>query len=439
MAPTLLLILRLLAAVSAAGAQLTVTTFAGSGDAATVQGTGTGASIDSPRGLAFEPSTGDLLVSTDGGDHQVRRITTPGAVVSEYVGKGVADFRDQNSGDRAEFDTITGVAVTPWHTGWDGAGHVLIADNGNGRLRHVATSTKTTTLASGLSQVNDVCVDNLGNAYVTSDCEQHYVRKAVFSSGAYTVSTLAGDGSAGLVDDTGTAARFNTPEGVRLDGHGNVFVVDCLNHAVRKVTPEGVVTTLVGTGSAGSVNGVGTAASFNAPYQLVIDANGDGYVTDRGNHLIRKVTEMTDFPTPRVLPITTSTFAGSGSDTFSEDWGNYAIRRVLPDGTVDTLSGSGADGIVDAMQGSLAQFSAPYGVAVDDDGNVFVTDTVQIRKISPEGWTSTVAGGTVGYLDGTVGRFNTLVDIAIGNNGELYVADLNRRPSSTKPSTKPST
>lgn len=142
MAPTLLLVLRLLAALSAAGAQLTVTTFAGSGVAANVQGTGTGASIDSPRGLAFEPSTGDLLVSTDGGDHQVRRITTPGGVVSEYVGKGVAGFRDQNSGDRAEFNTITGVAVTPWHTGWDVAGHVLIADNGNGRLRHVATSTK---------------------------------------------------------------------------------------------------------------------------------------------------------------------------------------------------------------------------------------------------------------------------------------------------------
>lgn len=361
---------------------------------------------------------------------------------------------------------------------------------------------QTTTLASGLSQVNDVCVDNLGNAYVTSDAviqmvdssgtvttivgdgtvghsdgagllarlnyargidvdavgtlyfaEQHYVRKAVFSSGAYTVSTLAGDGSAGLVDDTGTAARFNSPEGVRLDGHGNVFVVDCLNHAVRKVTPEGVVTTLVGTGSAGSVNGVGTAASFNAPYQLVIDANGDGYVTDRGNHLIRKVTEMTDFPTPRVLPITTSTFAGSGSDTFSEGTGTAAgipwplavaadrntgdvyvgddtskrLIKITSAGVVTSLAGSGATTITDGT-GDAASFCSIWGLAVQQDGSILATDFTcnRVRKVTTTGVVTTLAGsGSTARIDGTgtAAAFDRPVGVAVSNQGMVYISE----------------
>ena len=161
-----------------------------------------------------------------------------------------------------------------------------------------------------------------------------------------TVTTFAG-GSSGSADGTGADARFYDPVGVAVDGDGNVYVADYGNHAIRKITPAGVVTTLAGTaGSSGSADGTGADARFKYPSGVAVDGDGNVYVGDTSNNQIRKIT-----PAGEV-----TTLAG-------------------------TATGSGfADGI-----GPFARFFAPYGVAVDGDGNIYVADNANhvTRKVTP--------------------------------------------------------
>ena len=109
-------------------------------------------------------------------------------------------------------------------------------------------------------------------------------------SSIVSISTLAGSGVSGSTDGTGTAASFGSIEGVSIDSKGNIFVAGVGNHLIRKITPEGVVTTFAGSGSAGSDDGTGTAASFYRPGYMAIDSLDNIYLTDTGNHLIRKIT-----------------------------------------------------------------------------------------------------------------------------------------------------
>ncbi|WP_166727717.1 putative Ig domain-containing protein [Mucilaginibacter gilvus] len=229
-----------------------------------------------------------------------------------------------------------------------------------------------------------IAVDLSGTLYV-ADQQNNLVRK-VDKSGL--VSTLAGSGTAGSTNAQGTAAAFLYPEGVAADANGNIFVADVANHLVRKITPAGLVTTLAGTGSEGSANGLGTAASFNNPKGVAVDLLGNVYVADRQNHLIRKIT---------------------------------------PAGLVSTLAGNGLEGFADG-KGTAASFRAPSGVAVDPDNNVYVADVgnQRIRKITPDGQVSTIAGnGTIGFADGEPqnARFNYPLGVGLDITGNIYVAD----------------
>ena len=138
-------------------------------------------------------------------------------------------------------------------------------------------------------------ITDFGCSVYPSDCA------AVAQSG--TVSTLAGTGASGFVNGTGTTASFYIPQGVAVDSSGNVFVGDTYNHAIRKITPAGVVSTLAGNGSVGFANGTGTAASFNWPHGVAVDSSGNVFVADSFNSAIRKIT-----PAGVV-----STFAGGAS------------------------------------------------------------------------------------------------------------------------------
>jgi streptogramin lyase len=255
-----------------------------------------------------------------------------------------------------------------------------------------------------------------------------------------TVSTLAGTGSSGFVNGTGTGASFYIPQGVAVDSSGNVFVGDTYNHAIRKITPAGVVSTLAGNGSVGFVNGTGTAASFNWPQGVAVDSSGNVFVADKFNNAIRKITPAGVVSTfagggPGGLSNGTGTGASfyiptgvavdSSGNVFVADQFNSAIRKITPAGVVSTFAG-GTSGFVNGT-GTAARFSLPRDVAVDSNGNVFVADQNNhaIRKITPAGVVSTFAGGTAGFVNGTgsAASFYYPEGVAVDSSGNVFVGD----------------
>lgn len=253
------------------------------------------------------------------------------------------------------------------------------------------------------------------------------------------VSTVAGSGLLQWKDGKGAAAGFYYPRGLAVDTAGAVYVADSTNNRIRKISLGGDVTTFAGSGTATFADGLGTSASFNLPYAVAVNAAGVVFVADRSNHRIRKIT-----PDGKV-----STFAGSvagyadgkgvtakfnspsGIALDSNGWfwvadtGNQRIRRISPDGSVSTLAG-GVVGAADG-KGALAQFNAPLGIAADLAGNLYVADSGnhRIRKVAPDGTVSTYAGTTLGWQDGAVAqaRFSGPTAVAVGGDGSVFVAD----------------
>jgi sugar lactone lactonase YvrE len=261
------------------------------------------------------------------------------------------------------------------------------------------------------------------------------------------VTTLAGTaGQSGSIDATGAAARFANPIGVAVDANGNVYVADSASHTIRKITSAGVVTTLAGTaGQSGSTDATGAAARFNFPSGAAVDANGNVYVADRYNNTVRKITSAGVVTTlAGTAGQSGFTDATGGAARFYEPIGiaidangnvyvadnrSNTIRKITSAGVVTTLAGTGGQsGSTDAT-GAAARFRAPFGVAVDANGNVYVADRLNdtIRKITSAGVVTTLAGtaGQSGSTDGTGAdaRFNDPIGIAVDDYGNVYVAD----------------
>lgn len=210
-----------------------------------------------------------------------------------------------------------------------------------------------------------------------------------------SVSTLAGTGTPGYADGSGSSARFNRIAKGVFDSTGNYFVADTDNHVIRKISATGDVTTFAGLANIlGSTDGTGSAARFNAPVGLTIDSSNNIFVADSGNNRLRKITNA---------------------------------------GVVTTIAGEGTAGYLDGT-GDIAKFKNPKGIAVDSNGTVlFVSDTSNncIRQIviglTPALTTvSTIAGGTIGgYSNGTgdVALFNSPIGLFLDGGGTLYLAD----------------
>ena len=319
-----------------------VRTMAGDGTGAFLDGSGTAAKLNGPFSGVVDGS-GNLYF-TDSLNNRVRKMTYAG-VVSTIAGSGTIGFLD-GTGTAARFYYPSGITI-----------------------------------------------DSSGTNLYVSDLENHRIRKIVISTGA--VTTLAGSGAADFLDDIGTAAKFNKPAGITIDSSGNLYVADAFNHRIRKIViSTGAVTTLAGDGTTGSTNGTGTSAKFNIPISITIDNSGNLYLADSGNNIIRKI--------------------------------------VISTAAVTTLVGYGSPGYADGT-GTNAIFNTPQGITIDNSENLYVADinNHSIRKIGiSTGIVTTIAGNgpTPGYVDGIAinARFILPSGVASDLTGDnVYVLDTN--------------
>jgi trimeric autotransporter adhesin len=322
---------------------------------------------------------------------------------------------------------------------------------GNGTTGFAGDSGPAT--SAELNSTQGVATDSAGNLYI-ADWQNNRVREVNAATGVIT--TIAGTGTAGYSGDGGaaTSAMLKGPTGVLVDSAGNVYIADQANNRVRKVDAgTGVITTIAGTGTTGfsGDGGVATNAAMFSPTDLIFNSAGDLYISDDGNHRIRKVAAGTGVIT---------TVAGNGTPGYSGDGGaatsaelyypagmvvdsadnlyiadtfNNRVRKVnTTTGIITTYAGTGTAGFSgDGGAAASAQFSTPARLTLDKAGNMFVADQSnnRVREIfQGTGIITTVAGnGTAGFSGdggpGTAAAFHTPLGIAIDNVGSLYISD----------------
>ena len=309
-------------------------------------------------------------------------------VVTTLAGSGARATVD-GAGTAASFNHPAGIAS-------DAAGNLYVTQWGDGKLRKISPSGDVTTLASGLDLAVGVALSPGGEIYVAASGQN----KIVKVSPTGNVTPFAGSGDAGSVDGTATSASFNRPYGLAFDSAGHLHVSELEGHRIRKVSPDGDVTTLAGSGSQGGVDGTGTAASFNFPAHIAVGPDGNVYVAGNQNPKIRKIT-----PAGVVTTIAGNDTAGSADDigiaaSFRGPFGiavdaagvvyvteflGHKLRRIDPNGVVTTLAGTGTAGSADGAAGT-ATLSGPAAVLIDAEGNLVIVDHWGglIRKISRE-------------------------------------------------------
>ena len=267
------------------------------------------------------------------------------------------------------------------------------------------------------------------------------------SVGSYLITTVAGLGSLEFTGDGGPAlyAGLVYPAGVAVDNLGNLFIADAGNNRVRKITPQGTITTVAGTGGIGPGGDGGPATSAHVwnPSGVAVDASGNLFIADSFNNLIRKVSQQG----------TISTVAGNGDGGFSGDAGpatsahlsspagvavdgsgnlfiadteNNRVRKVTPQGTITTIAGNGKQGFSgDGGPATSAQLGSPRGIAVDASGNLLIADTVnnRVRRVTPQGVISTVAGNGTQGGPASSAQLSSPAGVAVDASGNLFIAD----------------
>lgn len=279
---------------------------------------------------------------------------------SLFIAGGAAGYVNGTGGD-ASFGELAGMAR-------DSSGNIYVADPTNNRIRKITPIGDVTTFAGNedgavtnadLYYPSDVAIDASGNIYVC-DTGNNRIRKI---SPAGVISTLAGTGATGSANGPGSYATFDRPRGIDVDSSGNVYVADSNNHQIRKITPSGNVSRIAGSGSPGSVDGIDSNAKFDFPIDVAVSSSGLLFISDRNNHLIRKITGQA-----------VTTYAGTN-------------------GVTGFASG----------QGTAAKFNGPSYLAINSLDELYVSDTYnnQIRKVTSTGFVMR----WVGERNATAGSF----------------------------------
>ncbi len=382
---------------AAPGGNWTVTTLAGmAGRESDEDGTGTNAGFFLPQGVAVD-SAGDVYV----GDSLNRtiRVISSGGSVSTLAGPDGSYGSSDGTGSEARFDEPYGVAL-------DSATNLYVADTYNNTIRKISPAGQVTTLAGQVGTMGSadgtntgalfdnpigIAADSSGNVYV-ADYQNSTIRKITPGPGTnWSVSTLSGTaGLNGFNNGPVTNALFNHPYGLAVDSKTNIYVTDYGNQAVRLISANGLVSTYAGNpGASGFANGTGTNALFDNPAGLALDREGNLYVADSGNNVVRK---------------------------------------IAPGGVTSTIAGE--EGVPGSANGPLGLLNSPLGVAVDAGGNVFVADSGNntVREIAAGGGLSTVAAMArfAGSADGisNAAQFDYPVGLAADTTGHVFVADV---------------
>ncbi|MDF2432365.1 MAG: hypothetical protein JWP44_1996 [Mucilaginibacter sp.] len=298
-----------------------------------------------------------------------------------------------------------------------------VIGGGAGQVTTIAT------LNGSLNSMTGVAVDAAGNVFMADFGNNDIYEKD--TNGAITI--FAGNGSRGAVNGIGPSANFFEPDALVFDNAGNLYVGDSGNNLIRKITPDDVVTTLAGSGNAGSADGMGSSATFSSPRGLAADVAGNIYVADQGNNLVRKITaaglvttvagngKLTTFNTPTGVGVD-----AAGNLYVTEKDGNI-IKKINSAGVVTIIAGNGSSGFTNGT-GAAATFNYPRELRIDGSGNVYVTEQQNndVRMITPAGVVTTLAGnGHLGMSDGigTAATFGGPIGLAIDSKGNLYTAD----------------
>ncbi len=302
----------------------------------------------------------------------------------------------------AQLNYPLGVAV-------DGTGDVLIADANNNRVRKVDPSGVITTYA-----------------------------------GSSTVGGFGGDGG------PATGGKLNAPEGVAVSGSGEVLIADFVNQRVRKVDAAGTITSVAGDGMRGFAGDGGPAAlsQLNLPRDVALDSAGDLFIADVGNTRVREVATSGLITTvggngfdqysgdggpaanaQLYQPVDVAT--NHGGNVYILDWADQAVRRDDPSGVITTVVGTGVSGFSgDGGPATSAQLNYPTGLAADDSGALYISDTSnnRVRKVDPSGTIITLAGQSFAGDSGDGGPAAAAIlaqpaGLALDSSGNLYVAD----------------
>ena len=345
-------------------------------------GQATAASVGNPRDVLV--SNGSLYISNGGCDH-IRDVVLNTGIINTYAGSKLGYDGEGHPPLSAEFSTPTGLALEP------GDGLLIVVDSGNNRVRRI-------------------------------------------TKGA--VNTIAG----GYTGDGGpiTKSALNDPQNIVFDKNRNMFIVEGLGNRVRKVTSGGTISTFAGTGvtGMGGNGGPATSATLNNPLGVAVDTKANVYIADSGNDVIRVVNKagtISIFAQSATFGSPASLATDPANNVYAADQGACVIWKITPQAVITAIAGEinncgyGGDG----GPATSALLNAPYGVALDSAGDLYIGDTGnnRVRMVNTSGKIKTVVDrkGICGYTgDGgpaTAAEICTPLGVQLDPSGNLYIAD----------------
>ena len=396
------------------------------------------------RGLALDKNGNIYFAET--GRNLVRKLDRNGTVTTV-------------AGGGTETIGVEGLAADqvrlfePFDVEVDSDGNVFIAEFTPGAIRQVTPDGRIYTVAGGpnatatIGQPKGIEFDAEGNLYIV-DTPGGRVRRL---SPDGQLRTVAGSGGYNGDGRQAVWSLIARPNGLAFDALGRLYIADAFNNRIRRVNLDGTIETVAGDGEIGfrGDGGPALAASLSGPKGVAVGTDRTVYISDTGNHRVRKVTQdgyidsiagggsdyFTDSPIPALeVGITGPTGLAVLSDgtVYVTDTGNHRVRRINPDGMISTAAGSGEPGFDgDGGSATAAKLLNPTSVTVGDDGALIICDQSAhvVRRVSPEGFISTLAGnGKPGKLEGdggpataaSLGAPSAAVSDSVGN---IFIAD----------------